>query len=81
MTKKTNNNSAAAAVVGNDISWIKKEVGEIKVSLQSMVSLQETKINSLEDKIDTLSKTVFIGIGIATTIAFALPLLIKFLTK
>lgn len=73
--------TAETTATALNIQYIQKDIQEIKEVIKGLMTTQDGKVSELEKKIDALNRTVFIGIGIATTIAFLLPLLIKYLVK
>ena len=73
--------AVSQAVLVANVENIKTDITDIKGSLKSMIDQQDGKLVDLGNRVDGLSKTVYIGIGIATTFAFAIPILIKFFTK
>jgi hypothetical protein len=73
--------TAETTAVALNIQYIQRDILEIKGSLKDMIGQQDNKINGLEEKIDKVTSTVNIGIGIATSIAILFPILIKFLIK
>lgn len=73
--------TAESTATALNIQYIQKDILEIKEAIKGLSKTQEGKVEDLEKKIEALSRTVFIGIGIATAIAFGIPLLIKFLVK
>lgn len=73
--------TAESTATALNIQYIQKDILEIKESIKSLVSASDGKIEQMEKKIDNLNRLVFIGVGIASTIAIAFPLMIKFLAK
>ena len=75
---KTTAESTATAL---NIQYIQKDILEIKESIKQIISTQDGKVQELEKKIDSLQRAVAMGIGIASTIAFTLPILINLFFK
>lgn len=73
--------TADATATALNIQYIQKDIQEIKDSIKGLVEASDGKIDALEKKIDALNRLVFIGVGIASTIAIAFPLMIKFFAK
>ena len=73
--------TAESTATALNIQYMQKDIGEIKTDIKTLVATQDGKVEELQNKIDGLQRTVAIGIGIASTIAFAFPILIKFLVK
>lgn len=73
--------TAESTATALNIQYIQKDVLEIKDAIKSLMASQDGKVGELEKKIDALNRTVYVGIGIATAFAFAIPILIKFLIK
>lgn len=69
--------AAAAAVIGSDISYIKRDIVDIKDTLKSMISTQDGKIEKLESKLDSLSTIVYTGVGASVAISFLLKFFFK----
>ena len=70
--------TAESTATALNIQYMQKDISAINLKLDKIVETQEGKVAALENKIESLQRTVAIGIGVASTIAFALPLLIKF---
>jgi len=64
-----------------NIQYIQRDISEMKGAIDKLAAAQDGKIETLETKVEALTRTVAIGIGIATTIAFSFPILIKILYK
>lgn len=73
--------TAETTATALNIQYIQKDILEIKDSVKSLVSVQDGKVAELENKIDGLSRTVYIGIGIAMAISFGFPLIMKYIVK
>ena len=69
-----------------NIQYIQKDVAEIKTDIKNLVAAQAafvplTAHNELANQVSALSKTVYVGIGIATAFSFVIPLFLKFFIK
>jgi len=82
--------SEVVAVIGNDISWIKKSLTGIETSLESIKGSFVSKVefdpiheNIIEyhKKVDDLQRTVYIWMGAIGIVTFLVPIVLKFFFK
>lgn len=60
-----------------NISYIQKDVAEIKLDIKSMTTAQDGKVEQLQTQISYLQKVVYMGLGGLTVLSFLLKFFIK----
>lgn len=72
-------NTADQTATALNIQYIQRDMADMKAALEKLASAQDGKIEDLQKEVEALRKTVYIGMGIATAFAFAIPILVKFI--
>lgn len=73
--------TAESTATALNIQYIQKDILEIKEAVKGIITAQDGKIADLEKKIEAMQKTMYMGMGLITAFAFAIPILIRFLVK
>jgi cob(I)alamin adenosyltransferase len=82
--------SETTAIISNDITWVKKSLSGIELTLKEMNGefVSRTEFNPIHDsiteyhkKVDDLQQFVWIGIGGVTVLSFIIPIVLKYFIK
>ena len=73
LVKKT----AETTTMSVNVSYIQRDILEIKATLKEMINMQNDKIDQQNKKIDGLERIVWTGMGIAISVSVFLKLLIR----
>lgn len=71
---KTTAETTATAL---NIQYIQRDILDIKASLKEITENQESKDERRDQRVDNLAKMVWIAMGIAITISFISPFVLK----
>lgn len=69
--------TAEATATTLNIQYIQKDILEIKDAIKALVAGQDSKLDEMQDKIDFLSKMVYMGLGGLTVLSFGLKFFVK----
>ena len=69
--------TTTAAILATNIEFIKSDILEIKQTLKEIVLANTTRIDTMETKLDTLARIVYIGVGISIALSVILKVFVK----